>query len=81
MPPRKKTAAEKIPSRGTARMQELGMKRVTVWLDSHELVLVAAAAAGDKKRLATWIREKAYHAAQAAAEERVRTQRRDARGD
>jgi hypothetical protein len=71
MPIRKKNPADRVQSRGTKRMKERGCKQVVVWLDPRELALIAAAAGS--RKLATWIREKAYR----AAEEQVRQRQRN----
>lgn len=53
-----------ITTRGPARMRELGCKQVAVWLDGRELILITEAAARAGMKLATWIRQAAFHAAE-----------------
>lgn len=53
-------------------MKERGLKAVAVWLDPRELSLLQAAAGHEGKKLATWIRTKAIHAAEDAARQRQR---------
>lgn len=51
-------------------MRELGMKQVVVWLDAREWGVINDAASADFKKLATWIRTAAYHAAEEAGKKR-----------
>lgn len=62
--PRHKSPADKVQSSGTKRMKELGRVKVEVWLDAREHALMIAAAGGERKKLAAWIREQAFHAAE-----------------
>lgn len=68
--PRHKNPADKVKTRGAARMKELGMKRVTTWFDDRELAAIVAAAGAEK--VATWIRRQAFHAAEAVLAARRR---------
>lgn len=68
--PRHKNPADKVKTRGAARMKELGMKRVTLWFDDRELAAIAAAVGTEK--VATWIRKQAFHAAEAELAKRRR---------
>lgn len=77
MPPQK--PADKVQARGAARMRELGMKQVVVWLDTREQQLIADAANGEQLPVATWIRKTSLHAAEdAAKKKRSRARREDA---
>jgi hypothetical protein len=69
-----------VKTTGKTRMKELGCKVVEVWLDARELALVQAAADDEGKRLATYLREKAFHAAQGHALGKARAAQEDANG-
>jgi hypothetical protein len=51
-------------ARGATAMREKGYRLVQLWFDPGEWALIEAAAARDKKKVATWIRTKAFHAAE-----------------
>ena len=59
----------KRPSGGTKRMKELGRVKVELWLDPREHAMMMAAAIRGKRKLATWIRAAAFHAAERSARE------------
>ena len=77
----KKEPAEKVQTRGAKRMREKGCKLVQLWLDPSELQAISDAARSVRLPLATWIRKQSLYAADAAALERVREERREARGE
>ncbi|VTU02790.1 unnamed protein product [Gemmataceae bacterium] len=56
--------------RGAKRMREQGYKQVALWLGPVEAGVIAAAAKRLGMPVATWIREQAFAAAQAAEAER-----------
>ena len=62
-------------SSGEPAMRRAGRKKVVVWLDRNEAELIEAAAARVDARVSTWIRQKAYHAAQKSAEDARRRAR------
>ena len=68
--------APKQRTRGAKRMREQGYKLVQVWLGPVEAGMIAAVAARSGQKVATWIREQAFTAAQVAeAERRKRTKK------
>lgn len=73
--PVKKSEERKVRTRGATRMKERGRKAVVVWLDSRELGLISGAATHAHRKLATWIREAAFRAAEVAAQQLIQERR------
>lgn len=63
--------------RGATRMKQQGRKLVQVWLDAREVSLILGASRRAKKKLATWVREKAVHAAEESGREERRQAKRE----
>lgn len=57
-------------SRGATRMREQGRKLVAVWLDTNETAILEAAAKRLGMKLATYIRQRAFLAANAELKHR-----------
>jgi uncharacterized protein (DUF1778 family) len=60
---------------GEPAMKARGMTKVVVWLNAEEYELVASAAARNRARLSTYVRNAAYHTAQKSAAEARRAGR------
>jgi hypothetical protein len=60
-------------------MRARGMKLVQLWLDPREVGLILGAALRARKRLATWVRQAAVHAAERDAAAARKKDRRESR--